>query len=233
VYALDGRYQITKSYAVTLNTSKNFRIPTFNDLYWESSGNKDLKPETSHQIELGQAFKNNSFKAELATFYITNKQLIQWRRNRISGVWSPLNIANAHQYGIESNISIQKKIRNNTFRGNATYAFTRATDLESNNQLMYVPKHKLTASLFWEYGKSKIAIQTLYNGLVYSTSDQSQEVDPYFLGNFFLEHDLFKHGDTYVVVALRINNILNTNYQNVAFRPMPNRNYTLQLNFKF
>lgn len=233
VYALDGKYQLTKNYAVTLNTSKNFRIPTFNDLYWESGGNKDLKPETSHQAEFGQVFKKKDIKTTLYSYYITNKDLIQWRPSSTSGVWSPINVKRVYQYGIESSIALHKKIKEKDITGTITYAYTKAIDKESGNQLMYVPKHKVTGNVVYEYGKCKIALQTLYNGLVYSTTDESQEVDGYFIGNAILEYDVIKLFNTDVAIALSINNILNTNYQNVAYRPMPNRNFKIQLNFKF
>lgn len=233
VYALDGKYKLTKNYAVTLNTSKNFRIPTFNDLYWETGGNKDLKPETSHQVEFGQIFNKKGVKAELYSYYTTNKDLIQWRPSSVSGVWSPINVKSVYQYGVESSITLHKKIKENPIVGTITYAYTKAIDKESGNQLMYVPFHKATGSLVYHYGKYKIGLQTLYNGLVFTTTDESQEVADYFIGNVTLEYDVINFFNTDVAIALSVNNILNTNYQNMAFRPMPNRNFKLQLNFKF
>lgn len=233
VYALDGKYKLTKNYAVTLNTSKNFRIPTFNDLYWETGGNKYLKPETSYQVEFGQIFNKKGVKAELYSYYTTNKDLIQWRPSSVSGVWSPINVKSVCQYGVESSVTLHKKIKESPIVSTITYAYTKAIDKESGNQLMYVPLHKATGSLVYHYGKYKIGLQTLYNGLVFTTTDESQEVADYFIGNATFEYDVINFFNTDVVIALTVNNILNTNYQNVAFRPMPNRNFKLQLNFKF
>ncbi len=233
VYALSGKYQFTSNYRMTLNTSKNFRIPTFNDLYWETGGNTNLEPETSYQIEIGQVYTKAGIKAELYSFYIANNNLIQWRPSSTSGIWSPSNIKSVYQYGIESSLSFQKKIKNNLIGANVNYAFTKAIDEETGYQLLYVPKHKVTTTVNYTFKKISIALQTLYNSLVYTTTDESQEVDAYFIGNTTLEYefkDVFKSN---VVLALSVNNILNTNYQNVAFRPMPNRNFKLQLNFKF
>ena len=36
-------------------------MPTFNDLYWEGSGNPDLKPESSYQAEIGNEFIYKEF----------------------------------------------------------------------------------------------------------------------------------------------------------------------------
>lgn len=234
VYALDGKYDVSDRYAITINTSKNYRIPTFNDLYWEGSalGNSDLKPETSFQGELGQIFTKKAFTASVNTFYISTDDLIQWRPDT-SGVWSPVNVQEVYQYGLESSVQINHKINKHTISGQTSYAYTRAIDRESKNQLIYVPKQKVTTSLAYQYQKWGIVMQTLYNGKVFTTTDNLNDIEGYFLANILFDYSIPEFMGVAVKTALRINNLLNTNYQNVAFRPMPNRNIQLQLNFKF
>ncbi len=234
IYALDGKYKISNTYAITINASKNFRIPTFNDLYWEGSatGNIDLKPETSLQGELGQTFTKKGFKTQLNAFYITIDDLIQWRPNRL-GIWSPVNVQAVYQYGLESSVSLNQKINNHSINAQGSYAFTHAVEKDSKNQLLYVPKHKVTASMAYQYLKWGAVLQTLYNGKVFTTTDNAENLDGYFLTNILLEHGIANFLGVDVKATIRINNLFNTNYQNVAFRPMPNRNFQLQLNFKF
>ena len=74
---------------------------------------------------------------------------------------------------------------------------------------------------------------SLYNGKVFTTTDNQQDLNAYFLANCYVDYDLPKIFGARLKTTLRINNLFNTNYQNVAFRPMPNRNIQLQLNFKF
>ena len=54
IYGIDGAYRLSDWYTLKFNASRNFRLPTFNDLYWEPGGNLDLKPEDSYQIDIGQ-----------------------------------------------------------------------------------------------------------------------------------------------------------------------------------
>jgi len=56
LFSLDAGYKITKHYTLKVNASKNFRIPTINDLYWRPGGNINLVPEESYQLDLGQVF---------------------------------------------------------------------------------------------------------------------------------------------------------------------------------
>ncbi|NNK18560.1 MAG: TonB-dependent receptor [Maribacter sp.] len=234
VYAMDGKYDISNAYTITFNASKNFRIPTFNDLYWEGSaaGNKDLKPETSSQAELGQIFTKNGLTTQLNLFYITTNDLIQWRPDSF-GVWSPDNVKEVYQYGLESSIRFNHKFKEHDITGQGTYAYTRAIDKDTDNQLIYVPLHKVTASIAYQYKKWGLIAQSLYNGKVFTTTDNAEELDGYFLVNLLLEHSIADFLGTDVKAAIRVNNLFNINYQNVAFRPMPNRNFQLQLNFKF
>ena len=235
VFALDAKYDVSSTYAITLNTSKNFRVPTFNDLYWEGSamGNSDLKPETALQGELGQVYTKKGFSTQLHLFYISSKDLIQWRPDNL-GIWSPINVQSANQYGLESSIGLKHKFDNhNTIETQVSYAYTRAIEKENSKQLIYVPKHRVTHSLAYRYHKWGIVWQSLANGKVFTTTDNQQDLDGYFIANCLFEYDIAKILGSSLKTTLRINNLFNTNYQNVAFRPMPNRNIQIQLNFKF
>jgi outer membrane cobalamin receptor len=53
LFSIGSSYPVESAvYKLKLNLSRNFRIPTFNDLYWEEGGNRDLKPESSYQAEI-------------------------------------------------------------------------------------------------------------------------------------------------------------------------------------
>ena len=51
LYSMGIEQKFNNNYTLSFNTSKNFRIPTFNDLYWQPGGNINLKPENSYQFE--------------------------------------------------------------------------------------------------------------------------------------------------------------------------------------
>ncbi|TMM53680.1 TonB-dependent receptor [Maribacter algarum] len=235
VYSIDIKYEPTESYTINLNTSKNFRIPTFNDLYWEGGGavgNSELLPETSLQGEIGQTLSGKNYSLSLNGFYISTIDLIQWRPD-VSGNWSPINVKDVTHYGLEFETEFLKKSGEHQWQWKNGYAYTKAIDNESKQQLIYVPYHKITSNLAYSYKKWGAFTQGLYNGEVFTSTDNNQNLSAYLVLNAGLTYGFPKKKGIETEVHVVINNLLNENYQNVAFRPMPNRNIHLNLNFKF
>ncbi|MFZ0595861.1 MAG: TonB-dependent receptor, partial [Flavobacterium sp.] len=90
LFSLGSSYQFGKLYNAKLNLSRNFRIPTFNDLYWETGGNPDLKPESSYQAEIGNVFTVKNISLTQTFYYMKIKDLLQWIPGN-NGIWSPQN----------------------------------------------------------------------------------------------------------------------------------------------
>ncbi len=235
VFAFDGKYKPTENYTINLNTSKNYRIPTFNDLYWVgagATGNRNITPETSYQFELGNTFKKNGYRLNLTGYYIASDDLIQWRPNA-EGIWSPINIKEVTQYGIEVDADIELKLGKNKLLLKNQYAYTISVDNESQKQLLYVPQHKFTSNIAYTFRKWNLFYQLLYNGPVFTTTDNSSALSAYSVSNIGIERTIFEKSKLACSIALNVNNLFNKNYQNVAFRPMPNINSQVRINLKF
>jgi iron complex outermembrane receptor protein len=50
------KYDVTKNYNIKINASRNFRIPSFNDLYWQQGGNPDLDLKMRISTNWGKKF---------------------------------------------------------------------------------------------------------------------------------------------------------------------------------
>ena len=83
-----------------------FKAPTFNDLYYPYSGNKQLKPESSRNLELGIMGRLASGEWAISAFQNKIDDLIQWRDTG-SGIWKPMNVAAANIRGLELQASQQ------------------------------------------------------------------------------------------------------------------------------
>jgi len=99
--------------------------------------------------------------------------------------------------------------------------------------LLYVPEHLFRSNLAYQYKRLVAFSQLLYNGSVYTTTDNSDSLPGYVVGNMGLDYHWALKTKVKFILGLKVNNIFNTNYQNVAYRPMPNRNFQLQLITKF
>jgi iron complex outermembrane receptor protein len=230
VFSWDGSYDFSKKYQLQLNGSRNLRMPTFNDLYWSPGGNLDLVPEQSYQLDLGHSFQFNELSFNLNTYYIRTENMIRWLPNT-SGFWSPNNVDEVQIYGLESEVSFKKPIgKNQVIRFNANYAYTVSEDKASGEQLIYVPFHRGNSSVAYSIAKLSMFYQYLYNGQV---SIIGGELEGYQVANtginytFSTKHKLEYH------IGITINNLFNTYYENIALRPMPNRNIQTQLILNF
>ncbi|AFL82440.1 outer membrane cobalamin receptor protein [Aequorivita sublithincola DSM 14238] len=228
LFSADAKYSFSKNYILRLNGSKNYRIPTFNDLYWYAGGNFELKPETSYQIELGQEFSVGKLKADVAAYYISSKDLIKWIPGN-GGLWQPENINKTRNYGVEVTLDYSLKFsKTQSLSINGNYSYTKAEDLEKEKQLIYVPFHKAAGSMKYNLKNFSAYIQGLFNGEAYTTTDNSEIVDSYAVLNFGAQYTLpFNPNITF---GGRLKNVFNVYYENVAYRPMPSRNFEIFLN---
>ncbi|MDL5511681.1 TonB-dependent receptor [Arenibacter sp. M-2] len=235
LFSLNSGYEVSKNYRLTINMSKNHRIPTFNDLYWTgagASGNLEVLPEASWQLELGQKLRLKNITLLLNAYSITTDNLIQWRPNE-QGIWMAMNVQDVSQYGLELGLDWKKKWGNNNVVWESEYSFTKSIDNSTDHQLLYVPVHMLRSNLAYQYKKVVAFCQLLYNGSVYITTDNSDSLPSYTLGNLGLDYHGPDISGIKFILGVKVNNIFNKSYQNVAYRPMPNRNFQIQLITKF
>jgi len=232
LFSAGSSYQFGKLYNLKLNVSRNFRIPTFNDLYWEEGGNPDLKPESSYQAEIGNVFTFANFNITQTFYYIKIKDLLRWVPGT-NGIWMPQNTDKVDSYGAETLLSWKKSFGKNNLTANATYAYSVSENIETKKQLFFVPFHKATASVAYSRKNISAYYQFLYNGFVYTQSDNDPDkiVDAYNVSNIGIDYD-FKLLQSFKV-GFQVLNLWNTFYQSLEYRPMPGRNFNLYLNLKF
>lgn len=235
LYSLGGRWNATDFYRIKFNASKNFRIPTYNDLYWPGAGNPDLKPESSYQAEISNELHNQNFSFTVTAYYNRVENLIRWvpNSNILGGIfWKPENVEDVSMYGLESILSAKKSFDHHHLALNGTYGYTVSHDRKLNKQLIYVPFHKATASLAYGWKRFSLYYQFLFNGKVYTTTQNEAEhqLPHYFVSNMGLDYD-FGKSNTYKI-GFEILNLMDYEYENVQARPMPGRNFQFYINIK-
>lgn len=231
LYSFSGKWKANNWYQVNLNLSKNFRFPSFNDLYWEPGGNLNLKSETSIQADLNQEFSLSGFKLSITPYYIKIDNMIRWLPTAF-GYWAAFNTEKVESYGLESQLSYQKNFNeNHSLKLIAGYVYTKSVDLENQKQLMYVPLHKFTSNVDYQYKFLNFFAQGMFNGLTYTTSDESKKyaIYPYFVMNTGISATIFKK----YTLGFKVNNITDTVYETVEYYPLPKRNYSINATINF
>ncbi len=230
VFAWDGSHDFGKTYTLQLNASRNFRLPTFNDLYWQPGGNLELLPEQSYQLDLGHRLDFNPLTIRLNSYYIATEDMIRWLPNN-QGIWSPVNVDNVRIYGAEVELGYKKTLgENQEIDFTTNYAYTVSEDTATGEQLIYVPFHRGNAALAYRFANFGAFYQHLYNGPV---SIIGGELEGYQVANAGITFSPKLEGKLQYRLGVILNNVFNAYYENIALRPMPNRNIQTQLVLNF
>jgi iron complex outermembrane receptor protein len=123
LFSAGADYRFSPFYTLKVNASKNFRIPTLNDLYWLDGGNPDLKPETALQGEIGNVLTYKNWQLTITGYYASIQDMIQWLPGTTT-FWNPLNINEARTYGIENMLGWSRKFGRHQLAVTGTYAYT-------------------------------------------------------------------------------------------------------------
>lgn len=231
LYSLGLKYSFSDLYTLSINGSKNYRVPTFNDLYWQDGGNLNLKPENSYQIEIGNVFTYKNLDLSLTGYYNDIKEMIRWLPT--GTIWMPINTDHVKTYGIETALNVKQSFGENHLSLSSTYAYTVSEDQERETQLIYVPYHKATATLSYNYKRLSAYYQQLYVGEVFTQSDNNKKynIDAYYLSHFGVDYTFGSNKN--FRLGAQVNNIFNHNYQSVLGRFMPGTHFNTYLNFNF
>lgn len=230
LYSFSGKWNAMKWYNIGMSVSRNLRIPSFNDLYWEKGGNPDLLPETSTNLDMDLEFSFGDFKITLSPYYMDVKNYINWLPTPY-GYWAAFNTYKAEIYGLESQVTFNKNFGKHGFRLNAGYTYSKSTNKETGMQMVYVPIHKAFGNIDYQYNFLRVYVQGLFNGLTYTTTDEKRAdaIDSYFVLNTGISATLLKK----YTLGFKVNNITNTVYQTVSYYPMPKRNYSVYATINF
>ncbi len=232
LFSVGTIFKPVEFYKLKFNVSQNFRIPTFNDLYWQGAGNVDLNPEKSLQAEIGNVFQFENFSITATVFHSKIKNMIRWLPQN-GGIFKPNNTDRVSIFGSEFSTNYQKKINNHNLDFHANYSYTKSENEKTNKQLTFVPFHKTTASIAYFYSRFSAFYQYLFNGEVFTQTDNNPKriIENYTVSNFGIEADL--NAKKNYSVGFRILNLWNENYESVENRPLPGRNYTINLTLNF
>ena len=144
-------------------------------------------------------------------------------------------MAEAVNKGIEFTAAVNKLFGKHLFNFNLNYSYTIAKDKSTNNYLTYVPKHLANGSLGYSYKRFSAFYQHLFTGEVYTTTDNLDiyTVPYYNVGNVGVDYNIIKTENQQLGLGVKVNNVFNKEYQVLPSRPMPDRNFNININYKF
>jgi len=223
-----------------LNLSRNSKIPSLNDRFWNPGGNPDLKNEYAYSYEIGYKLDHQitgsvTLGSELNYFNNHIRDMIQWRPGEAS-FWVADNIGSVNSSGFESSLSVKYLNNNLSVNLNAGYSYTRALDKNSGSsettgkQLIYIPENQANGSLHIAYKNIYTVWVTNFTGHTYTTPDNSGFLNGYSI-NSFTSGMKFNIKENVIDLRFKIENIFDTTYKTIAYYPQPGRIYFLILSF--
>ena len=224
-----------------MHLSRNFRAPSFNELYWYPVGNINLQPEESWNQEasiLIRLDKKPEHHNSVFTFTAYNSNITNWIAWIPQGSISyPENIRKVHSRGFEFNgrttfdfSALQFKISEGyTYALSTNENKVNAYDNSFQKQLIYIPKHRFYISWGILYSGFYFNYNHSYNGVRYTTSDNKNEIPAYAVGSVNISKKMQVKGQV-IRFQFDIDNLWDTDYQAIENYPMPGRNYNLSIN---
>jgi len=227
---------------------KNFRLPTFNDLYYVRVGNTDLRPETSNQFNLGISY-SGSLLDRLPLLSITFDVYHNTVKDKIIAMptknifkWTMVNLGKVALTGIDftAETSIKLWKESNLLIG-GTYTYQQALDVTSpgesttyGHQIPYTPRISGSGKAAIETPWVNMAYSFLWSGKRYSLFQNYAEnsLPGYADHSMSASHD-FKMKDKILSVNLEVLNLLNENYAIVKWFPMPGRSVRGTVSLRF
>lgn len=237
---VSGEFSINNDIRFTGNIHKVYRTPTLNDKYWAPGGNLNLLAEQGWSYELGgqvsQSWSNTLLMCK-SNFYTRKiKDWILWAPLEGQLFFSANNIATVWSRGAEQNVEVQVSHQGYKFVWVAQYDYTLSTNeisleqpkIAKGEQLLYTPVHNasLSANVIsgdWRFGYS--------HRFVGATHGVNEDIPSYNFGGVAIGCTCLKK-DHNISFDFKVDNIWNSNYVIVERRPMPGRNYTLEINYR-
>ena len=161
---ISARYKPSQRLNIRASYGMGFKAPTLKEKYyefdmagiWIVKGNPDLKPESSHNVNIAADYTIRQYNFTAIAYYnhINNKittGLPYYRPDNLSQLYLNYeNLSDFNSCGVE--ITAQRAWRNG-ISAKLSYAFTyeqNSQNKEANNQFMPARPHSLTVRVAWE-----------------------------------------------------------------------------------
>jgi iron complex outermembrane receptor protein len=240
VPSVGTEFDISKTISLKAQAARSYRLPTFNDLYWQPGGNPDLLAEEGWNEELTLQFhqQKETFGStfSLTAFNRTIDNWILWQPNGL--FYEPQNIAKVWSRGLEQRLQLSGNFGKINWKFTEGYDWVRSTQEEAatdafiGKQLIYVPQHQAFAGIEFGFRQIRFHYQHTFTADVFTLSNNTKSLPAYNLGNMTMSYQL-KRKQGQGRLFIRINNAWNTTYRAIENRRMPGRSMQLGCSLRF
>jgi len=224
-----------------------FRMPTFNDLYYSETGERNLKPEKTNQFNLGLTYSISvgkwlpllSFTVDTYHNDVVNK--IVAYPNKDNASWTILNYGKVAINGVDltAETTLQPWEKIGIVLG-TNYTYQRVLNVtdpiksDYKNQLPYTPRVSGSGKAAIETPLINVSYSLLWSGKRYAVNENYAENRlPAYTDHSISVNRSFSYRKYLIYANVEVLNLLNKNYQVVRWFPMPGRSVRGTISVKF
>lgn len=227
-----------------------FRMPTFNDLYYTDIGNIHLKPEFTHQYNLGFQYESDYLHPIIKNWHLQADAYYNEVTDKIVAVpkgsgqyrWMMMNLGYVEIRGIDLSTSIlTEPMKDVLLNIKFMYTYQKAQDFTNRKsdilqkttwggQISYIPWHSGSVIASIDYKNWQLNYSFIYVGERYHSSANiaTEYEQPWYTNDMTIVRNIKCKGAN-LRLSAEINNVFSQDYEVVLNYPMPKRNYKLAL----
>ena len=244
--SLSLSYRLTEDEALYVRASyKNiFRSPTFNESYYYHYGSTDLKPESTHQWNIGVTYAPHLSQQTAATLTLDaymNKvkdMIVAVPYNMF--VWRCINVGCVRSIGLDATLRLDHRfsLRHRLLLA-GSYSLQKVqnrTNPESDNynkQIAYMPEHTASGSMAYENPWVNLSLHATAVSCRWPNNEHypSTMIEGY-ADVGVTAYRQFRVGRHQVELRGDVKNLFDKQYYIVARYPMPGRSWMMTVNYK-
>lgn len=213
--------KLNKNIHLYASAEKSFRAPSYTELYYNTpanEGNPELTPEEALAYETGIRMIRTNFLVNFNAFIRKENNIIDWVRSDSTEPWRASNTGEASTKGLEIDATFKPVMRR--YKGfpipyiNLEYTLLgirKGENLLQSKYLLTHPQHKFTLDVNYELSNS---LKQNWEGS-YEVRSESKNV-------FILDTGI-SWETKYAKLFVEVYNLLNTEYTQAGWIPMPGR----------
>jgi hypothetical protein len=223
-----------------------FRMPTFNEAYFDHYGSINLDPETTDQLNVGLTYETSGISF-LDNLTVTCDGYMNHVRNKIVAVpynmfiWTMTNLGKVRVFGLDVTLNGELRLhRAHSLLLSGTYSYQRAQPRTSPDkadwmkQVAYIPLNSGSGSLTWMNPWVNLVAHFTAVSARYTNSYNlpGTRIPGYADTGLALFRD-FRVKHTIIEGRFDLLNLFDKQYEIVAQYPMPGRSWKVSVEVKF
>ena len=233
--SIQSYWKFTKALALRVAGAEVYRIPTLNDRFWQPGGNENLLPEEGEEFSTALVAETKvnhfTFSLDAGVFYSKINNQIVWVPGA-NGLYGAENVHQVESKGTSATFRLKYSGNKTTVNLTITPQYNESVILKSSGtfvnaigkQQMYTPRELLKGMLKINYRVWSVSCYYNQTGERFTTPDHNAVLPTYSTTDVVLAYEK-RYRKISLTLTFSANNIFDENYQVLAWRAMPGRNY--------